>query len=143
MVKNLRMFLLTILCFLFSVTNTCRSDHGEEKEVHFSVSQNLYMLDYRLIKNGEIENRKYASFGFGRNYMNFTDYPKFFVSKNIEVLNFIDKLFRDVPWGSSMSQINNTQLINSSPISNRRVLIREEVLDPIIHFINTEKFEIC
>ncbi len=95
------------------------------------------MIEYRLIKNGEIENRKYVEFKFEHDYID-TSYT-FYISKDVEVLKFIENLFKEVPWGSSMSQINNTQLISSS--GDRRILIKEEIIDPITHFINSGKFQ--
>ncbi len=140
MIKNLRMFLVTILCFLFSVANTCRSDYTN-REVHLVVSYDGryigYLIDYRLIKDGKIENRKHVEFQVKHDYIDINNI--FYISKNIEVLKFIDNLFEEVPWGSSMPQINDTQVV--TPSGNRQILIKEEIIEPITHFINSGKFE--
>ena len=140
MIKNLRMLLVIILCFLFSVANTCRSDYTN-REVHLVVSYDGryigYLIDYRLIKDGEIENRKHVEFQVKHDYIYINNI--FYISKNIEVLKFIDNLFEEVPWGSSMPQINDTQVV--TPSGNRQILIKEEIIEPITHFINSGKFE--
>lgn len=118
--------------------NSCRSDYNN-REVHLVIlyTKPIHPIHDWLPSYKKWRNRKYVEFKFEHDYID-TSYT-FYISKDVEVLKFIENLFKEVPWGSSMSQINNTQLISSS--GDRRILIKEEIIDPITHFINSGKFQ--